>query len=312
MKTGNRYDDLIVNVPEIFSHFPITEKKPDKRGQKFSDIFTILYRFEPLPLVVRKYLWYFLKRIGLDANWFYNFKHYWEEYLGGITLWGVEDFYFLRGVYRQKFHHLSLPRVNSEKTHLATWQKPAAISFLLDMVYRESLYNQLATVNLYFKYRQEETLPIMEFGSATGPITTTLFEFYNLQDKKIYISDLQTLAFHYGIYKFKDRANVIPVILEPKDHFSPRSPEKLGAIFCMTVFEHLNDSPGAAKKFHDLLSTNGLLIFDYLNTEGKGLDSLSAVKDRNKTLRFISQHFKIVHGNIWNESGNNTIVARKK
>lgn len=304
MKKRNRFDNLIINVPKIF-------KKSTQHTLNYRNIFIMFYQLNLLPLVFRKYLWYLLKRLNLDTGWFYEFKYYWEKYLGGIVLWGVEDFYFLRGVYRQKFHRLALASNTSNKTHLLTWQKPEVLYFLLDMVYRKSLYNELAIVSLYFKYRQERDLPILEFGCGTAPITQTLIEFFGLQNQKIYISDIQILAFHYAAYKFQRFKNVIPILLDLKDNFSPKCPEKLGAIFCMTVFEHMNDPLNVAKKFYDLLAQGGLLIFDYLKTKGEGMDSIKAVKGRDKTLKYITDNFKIIKGNIWSEDGNEKIVAAK-
>lgn len=311
MKKGNRFDNLIIDVPKLFSKFPITNLGKDKNEKKFDNAISFLYRFKIIPLVVRKYLWYLFKRTGIDQVWFEEFRTYWGKHLGGIALWGVEDFYFLRGIYRLKFHNLELPDKTSNKAHLSTWQKPETLFFLLDQVYRGKLYNELSAIDLYFKFRKETTLPILEFGCATAPITTSLIEFYGLTDQKIYISDIQILAFHYAAYKLRKYPNVVPVLLDPEDGFFPKSPEKLGAIFCLTVFEHVTDPLNVARKFYDFLVPGGLLIFDYLKTDGKGLDSVKSLQNRDKTLNYLSQHFKILCGDIWKADGSDVIVARK-
>lgn len=311
MKKGNRFDNLIIDVPKLFLKFPISGLKTETGGKKFNSVINSLYGFKWLPLVIRKYLWYFFKRTGIDQIWFEEFRTYWGKYLGGITLWGVEDFYFLRGIYRQKFHNLELPDKSSSKSYLNIWQKPEVLFFLLDQIYRGKLYNELSNVDLYLKYRTETTLPILEFGCATAPIASSLIEFFGLTDQKIYISDIQTLAFHYGAYKFRKHKNVTPVLLDPKDGFTPKSPEKLGAIFCLTVFEHVNEPLSVAKKFYDLLAPGGLLIFDYLKTDGKGLDSSNSVKARGKTLEYIGKNFKVIHGDLHKTTGSDVIVAVK-
>lgn len=312
MKKGNRFDNLIIDVPKLYSKFPVTSFEKETDEKKFNNAINFLYQCQVIPLVVRKYLWYLFKRMGIDQVWFEEFRTYWGKYLGGIALWGVEDFYFLRGVYRLKFHNLKLPDKASNNLHLKIWQKPEVLFFILDQIYRGKLYNELSNIGLYFKFRKETRLPILEFGCANAPITTSLVEFYGLTSQKIYISDIQILAFHYAAYKLRKYKNIIPILLNPNDNFSPKSPEKLGAIFCLTVFEHVSEPVNVAKKFQELLAPGGLLIFDYLKTSGEGLDSIESVRGREKTIKYIEKNFVVIQGDLWDSDGNGVIVVSKK
>ena len=70
---------------------------------------------------------------------------------------------------------------------------------------------------------------------------------------------------------------------------------RVDAIVCMQVFEHLLEPLAVAERFVEMLNPGGALIFDYLTSEGAGLDSLAGVRQRDSVLAFIEQRFDIIH-----------------
>ncbi len=306
----NRFDNLVINVSALYKIYPLNSFKKNRDSKSRLKLLSSLYNCPLLPLNVRSLIWYLLHRIGIDIDWFDTFKKYWRQILGGITLWSPHDFYFLRNIYRLRFQYAKIPDTKDPKEHLKMWQQPEILYQLLDMVFRESLYNLVPALQLYFQYRQDDTAPILEFGCGTAPVTTSLLDFTSSKIK-IYISDLETVFFHYAAFKFRFQTNVVLLPLVPEKKFMPEVPEKVGAIFCMTVFEHLDRPLEVAKQFYKILRPGGLLIFDYIKSEGKGMDTVIGLKERNAVLDFIKKNFQIVYGVIEDSSEARIIVAKK-
>jgi len=83
-------------------------------------------------------------------------------------------------------------------------------------------------------------------------------------------------------------------------------------IFCQAVFEHLPRPMSVIKHLHSKIKPGGYLIFDYINTEAKGLDTMGALRDRDAVLQYILENFKVVEGKISVDGRNvGTTVCRK-
>ena len=103
----NFLDRLQVDVPELY------RKHPPEAWTSFSgtppflhrSIFDPLYRMSCVPFRYRRLVRQVFRRIHLDLGWFYQFRQYWGNVLHGRPLWGVEDFFFLRNVYRMRFQY---------------------------------------------------------------------------------------------------------------------------------------------------------------------------------------------------------------
>lgn len=300
-QASNRYDSIALDVDHLYQSWPYDRKdKPMlNRPQWASSVFHSLYRFPLLPLRAREYVWQAARRSRLDQAWFEAFKDYWQAVIEGRPLWGVEDLYFLRGLYRIKFQNNQIPDGADASIHVQAWQRPEVLYQLLHLVYKESFINELTIVRLLQRFSARRPRRLLEFGAATAPITTSLFEFLvDAPNIHFTIADIKTLAFHYGAYKFRACANVVPVLLEADTDFSLPASEKFDAIFSITVFEHLPHPLETMQRLHELLEPGGLLIFDYIKSDGGGLDTMQSMRDRAQVLQFVSQHFSILHGRI--------------
>ncbi len=71
-------------------------------------------------------------------------------------------------------------------------------------------------------------------------------------------------------------------------------------IFRIQVLEHLPRPLSVVKHLYNLLDKNGIFVFDFIKSEGKGLDTLSAAKQRDETLDFIESHFLVLSGSLNN------------
>lgn len=313
MTQPNNFDNLAINIEDLYQRFPLAQKHADavNRVPWTNSIFHRFYQAPLLPSRARQYLWEGWRRSGLDVTWFEMFKPYWTQVLGGRPLWGVQDFYFLRGWYRVKFQRSHVPDTTDANQHLSAWQQPEVLYQLLHLVYKESIINELHILGLLKKYKPDFT-SLLEFGCATAPILTTLYEFFKPPQNFIaYIADIKTLALHYAAFKFRQCSNVVPVLLETDDQFSLHLPQPVDAIFAITVFEHLNRPLETIKQLYNRLKPGGLLFFDYIKSEGGGLDTQHSIRQRKEVLDFMNQNFVVLEGALHYEASMPLTAMRK-
>ena len=134
----NGFDNLLVDVAALFRDYPA--------DQVFADVklwhsAKRLYANGLVPQRVRELLWHGLRRTRLEQEYYTRFRAYWSRVLGGRPLWGVEDFHFLRGVYRMRFQRMAATPASAG--HLGAWQDSAVLHHLLHSVYKESQQNAL-------------------------------------------------------------------------------------------------------------------------------------------------------------------------
>ncbi len=309
----NLFDKLVVDVNKIYSRYPINKKFYPKinRVNFHNKNYSKLYRSSFIPLKIRNFFWQLFRQTNIDLTWFNEFKNYWINVIGGRPLWNLADLFYLKNLYRAKFQETQIPDTDDSKIHLEAWQRPELIYQLLHLVCKESVLNEYKLLKLLRNFKKHFN-SFLEFGCGTAPITTSLFELFNLPKKiKIYLSDIKTLAFNYAAYKFKNYANVIPLLLVAENDFLLNLKERVDVITCITVFEHLNKPLDTIKIFYDSLNSKGLLLFDYIKSSGEGLDTMQAVRQRESVLDFINENFKVIYGRITKEKSMGLTIVKK-
>jgi 2-polyprenyl-3-methyl-5-hydroxy-6-metoxy-1,4-benzoquinol methylase len=79
------------------------------------------------------------------------------------------------------------------------------------------------------------------------------------------------------------------------------------------VLEHLPRPVAVLQHFYRALKPGGHLVFDYIRSEGKGLDTSTSLRDRLAALQFILDHFDIVSGEVRLDGSNvGATVARQR
>ena len=99
--------------------------------------------------------------------------------------------------------------------------------------------------------------------------------------------------------------------LTPENNFRLELNDDLDAIFCIAVFEHLNNPMDTIKVFYETLRHNGLLFFDYVKSDGVGMDSKHSKTQRNDVIDFINKNFELVHGNISKDKDMGFTIVKK-
>jgi len=311
----NYFDNLAISVRKIYEDHPLGGKlnhQVENGRPSTRRILESVYRWPIIPLVYRRFLCKMMRQINFDLHWFDDFSSYWSRILGGRPLWGVHDFYFLMNLYRVRFQNSQIPDTGDASIHLQSWQQPELLYQLFHLVYKESMRDHSELLRLMFRYKKK-IRSFLEYGCGTAPVTTAFFDFYYSSRRvNVYIADIQTIAFHYGAYKFRRRTNVTPVLLLSEDNFQIRLKGQVDAIFCITVFEHLNSPLETAQTFHRSLPLGGLLFFDYIKSDGEGMDTLQGTSERDRVLDFVEDNFEILYGRISKEQSMGLTIAKKK
>jgi 2-polyprenyl-3-methyl-5-hydroxy-6-metoxy-1,4-benzoquinol methylase len=306
----NRFDNLHVDAAQLFRTFP--PHRDESVAKVWCGQLARFYSTSFLPLPERHAIWSLLRRLDLDQAWFERFRIYWGRVLGGRPLWGVQDFHFLRSIYRMRFQRgRNLPELAAASAHLDAWQQPPLLSHLFHSVYKESLFTTLDLL-AHLRRARRPVRRLLEFGCGTGPVATSVCEFFRPAGMTLLLADIETVSFHYAAWKFASFPNVRPIRLRPEDEFQLQLDEPVDAIFCMTVFEHLNNPLETIASFRRLLNPGGVLVFDYIKSEAMGLDSSRGLADRAEVLGFIGRNFKVLHGRLDPERSIGTTVVLAK
>jgi SAM-dependent methyltransferase len=178
-------------------------------------------------------------------------------------------------------------------------------------VYKEMLHHQLGVLQ-HLRHARGPVRRLLEYGCGVAPVTTSYVEFCPLHDRRILLADIEAISFHYARWKFAEFAEIQPVSLLPEKNFALTVDEPLDAIFCLAVFEHLNQPLETIKAFHRALRPGGVLIFDYIRSEADGLDTTQGLRERAEVMRYLAEHFHIRHGKLDAENSITLTVASPK
>lgn len=311
----NKFDRMEVDLESVAAKVPYEIKNssfdPLSLGEQK---FLKLYRSPFLSLKARNQLWHLCHRSSIDWNWLERFRPYWSQVLGGRPLWGPQDLFYLRNSYRSRFQHFDAGDLENAQAHVAAWQKSGILYLLLDLVYREGLANESKILDMLKKHCVSRRPRVMEYGCSTAPVATTLFEFDRLENYDVTLVDIPTICLHYAAYKFQAWPNVRVTRLEESNdlQLDLAACGTFDAIFCITVFEHLNQPFETMKRFHQALRPGGLLFFDYILGEADGLDTKQGQEQRKEVLRWAQEKFTLLHGNwAMDETMNLTLIQKR-
>jgi predicted O-methyltransferase YrrM len=307
----NEFDNLNVALEKLYREYPFDTKGDTAQDNLPSGDMALrrIYSSQLLPLGWRRQLWHAARQTDLDLSWFREFRGYWTSVLGGRPLWGVADLYFLKNLYRLRFRSAELGDGCGATGHLQAWQRPEMVYQLLHMVDKVAHHEQLALLTRLFAQARPQS--ILEFGCGLAPIATSLCEFYP-NNIRIYLADIQTLAFHYAAYRFRNRANVKPILLTLETDFALRLDTPVDAICCTEVFEHLPNPRETVERLHEELNPGGLLLFDYVLGQGRGMDTPQGLNQRPLVLDRIGSMFEVVHGKLRYDASMGLTIGRKR
>ena len=313
----NLYDDFRPDVAALLNEQDAKLPAPDPQARS-GDGLGALGRLQSLAALyalgaqVKTGLHRRLVYVNLRLDWFQEFQDYWMGELGNRPI-HPHDFYFLSGVYRQRaqtlyFEHLERPDLASDDKHLDAWRDSRMVSYLFLHAYRLAL--SPLRVHPFARWVPRGGR-VAEYGCGAAPIVTSLARYYRHLDLRLVGADIPHLLFHYARWKFRGDRFVTMVPIQPND--DAPLPGEYDTIFCLETFEHLPRPIAAAQHLHRALRPGGCLVFDYVRSDGTGLDTAAALRDRIPALEFILERFDIVQGRVTTDGAHvEPAVARKR
>jgi len=308
----NRYDDVRLDLARLFKEQEAKLMAWDPRARSGDPLGLPGHVVSRLRLAVTAAAY----RLGihqrlvysrLKLDWFREFREYWMSVLGLRPL-EPDDFTYLLGAYRQRFQTLDADGLGVDEAPLGAWQDPRNLYLLLSHHYRTAL-RPLAV------YRYAPFVPrrarVCEYGCGVAPLTTSLVRFYPHLDLTITCADLPTVLFHFARWRFRALPFVRTVIVDPADD-APLEGE-FDVVFCTEVLEHVPRPLALLRHLHARLAPRGILIFDYIRSQGRGLDTVGGLHDRLPALGFVREAFEVVQGSVPVDGTDVTpVVCRKR
>lgn len=313
----NLYDDFQPDVPALLrdQDAKLPPPRADARsgdGLGLGGRLASLVRLATLGAAVKTGLHRRLVYANVRLDWFHEFQDYWCNELANRPIHPY-DFYYLAGVYRQRlqtihFDQLEDPSRASDTKHLAAWRDPRLVYYLFAHTYRLAL--SPLRVHPYVRYIPRRGR-IAEYGCGAAPIVGALARSYRHLDLQLVGADIPHLLFHYARWKFRAAPFVTMVPIAADD--DRPLPGRYDVVFCLETLEHVPRPLEVLRHFHDILATGGHLVFDYIRSEGKGLDTATALRDRIPALQFVLDRFEVVKGRVTTDGDHVTpAVVRKR
>ena len=298
MNDSNYYDKLSINIDKVF------DEKINITSKKFPSLFRRIFNRYLNAILIKLGLRSSLVEIGFISGWFNDFKKYWSEVLEGRPMY-LHDFYYLLGVYRQRFQNVETPETTDESIFLESWQNPDTLYQLFGAVRRfsrEPLHSR--QFEKWIKSGDE----ILEYGCGIAPISHSLLNVGLKNNLKITVADIRQINLHYAIYRLGDRVKSFE-ITPYKNSITNKS---YNVIMMITVMEHLPDPLQTVKNITAGLKANGIFIFDYISGDGDGQDTIEAVEQRGEVLKYIEENYHLLSGHLSEDISMGTTVCRLK
>ncbi|XXJ21165.1 class I SAM-dependent methyltransferase [Desulfovibrio caledoniensis] len=233
----------------------------------------------------------------LLGDWLTDFNDYWVGVLGCRPM-RVTDFHFLLQHYRVKQRNADEYTLQTRCEHSNAWKDPCLLAQTFTLVYNNAL-NPLKFRAVCERINRHDR--VLEFGCAMAPAYNTYRHFYQHKKANWVLSDIENFPFHYARHRFARDENVEAVHLIAPEHYEDPLHDldgRFDMIIVLTVFEHLHSPLVTLKHLISKLKSGGLLVFDYIRSEAKGLDSVQGLEQRQDTLRHIRNHMILEEGDL--------------
>jgi 2-polyprenyl-3-methyl-5-hydroxy-6-metoxy-1,4-benzoquinol methylase len=308
----NKYDDVRLNVAKLIHEqdarlgdFDPQARSGDHLG--FPGYLKSYLKLCTTRLLVRAGLYHKLVYANLRLDWFHEFRRYWVEELGNRPL-RPHDFYFLYGSYRSRFsEEVEVPDSTSDEQLLDAWRAHRTVYLLFFNQYKLAL--DPLYVERFIKYIPKGG-HVCEYGCGLAPVASSLCKYYPHLNVGITCADIPHIMFHFTRWKFRNTEYVRLINIDPYDD-APLT-DMYDTVFCVTVLEHLPRPLPVLRHLYSHIKPGGHFVFDYIKSEGKGLNTVSALADRIPALQYIANNFEVIEGRVPLDGGHvGTVVCRK-
>lgn len=308
LEGGNFFDDMRVDIAASHRRFDQLARGRRSTARPFLRNY-LRYRLTSAALTLG--IHEALVMNGIKRRWLEDFRDYWSNILGGRPLWSAHDFFLLLYDYRKRQQHTSALEWNDAAQHLKNWQRPCHLYLTLHTASRCALGP--IPFPPFWKHLRRG-LRVLEYGCSLAPYYHCYREFLSHLDCAWTLADIPNFPFHYARYLYRDDAGVDLVTIHDTDFANPLGDAgAFDVIILTTVLEHLDDPSFVSDYLLQRLKPGGLLVFDYIKSEGKGLDHPNALARRQECLKDILARTELVHGSIADpEASVGLCIARKR
>jgi 2-polyprenyl-3-methyl-5-hydroxy-6-metoxy-1,4-benzoquinol methylase len=297
MRNQNQFDHMPLNVDELFRESTDVRKvRPYPKWRRLLQRYTVA-----LLMIVGLYSR--LVDAGFVRAWFREFQEYWLEIHNGRPLY-LSDFFFLLGIYRQRFQSVETPNNATSQEFLRSWQGPESWYQLFGAVRR---FSHEPLHCYHFEKWINKGDRVLEYGCGLAPVAYSLSRCGRVADLAIDIADIKQINSHFARWRLGSQVKFIEIEL----YQNPISGKTYDVILLITVMEHLPNSLETVGHLLDSLEPGGVLIFDYISSDGDGQDTMESIESREAVLNLIEKRTTIVHGSIeYTQSMGLTVVRR--
>jgi SAM-dependent methyltransferase len=307
LEGGNYFDDMRINIAA--SH-QLLDALPRNPGSKPHSRLGGALRRRSDEVLQHFDIQSFLVTSGLRSAWFRDFHSYWSDILQGRRL-EVADFMMLLHDYRKRQQYIAELSWGSPAEHVENWQVPALLYSTMFYARRQAI--EPVRSGSFWRYIRAGAT-ILEYGCSLAPYYNSYRRYYSHRGCNWILADIPSFPFHYAKCLFwNDRSVQSFVTIEPQDFGDPlKGKPECEVIFLTTVLEHLDDPLFVAGYLLERLKSGGILIFDYILSEGLGLDTSAGLEKRKACLEFILEKTEVVVGKVEMEKTTPLTVVRKR
>lgn len=293
LEGGNYFDDMQIDISESHHRFDNLPRTPKTINQpKYRNFVRLLF----LRLCIRLNIHEFLVVNGIRRRWLEDFTRYWSHILKGRPFWSTLDFFMLLHDYRKRQQHTSQLKWNDATQHLANWQHPSHIYATLHSVRNLAIH---PIVNLNPLKKLPRDARILEYGCSLAPYYSCYREFFSHLNCQWVLGDIPNYPFHYAKYLYRNDAEVEFVTINAEDFSNPLGETgEFDVIILTTVLEHLDEPLFISEYLLNKLKPGGLFVFDYIKSDGKGLDHPNALETRENCIKNILDKTQVIYGRI--------------
>lgn len=233
----------------------------------------------------------------LISSWFIEFLDYWHNVINGRPL-EVMDFLMLFHDYRKKAGHTDTLDWSNANIHIQNWQNTNQIFGTLQYCRKCALRPiRYARLSKYLRRNAR----VLEYGCGLAPMYRTYRSYLNHVPCNWLLADIPNFPFHYAKYTYhKDRCIEGFVTIDAELFRDPLRGVRgsFDLIIIQEVFEHLDDPVFVASYLIDRLKAGGYFLFDYIKSEGSGLDTPVALARRIEALKILDGRLTMVEGHF--------------
>lgn len=305
---GNSFDDIRIDIAEAHR---MADSLPREIRPIAAPAWKGRFRLLTYRLLRKLRLHEALVVNGVLGGWLRDFRSYWNDVLGGRPIWKTLDFFLLAHDYRKSQQHVKAIEWKDAERHLENWQQPGQVYQIFQQVERFALtpYEHPPI----WKYL-EPKMRVLEYGCSAGPYYQCYRKFFSHKKQEWVLADIPNFPFHYAKHICRSDQGVSFATIEADNYDDPlQSTEKFDAIILTTVLEHLDKPREVVAYLLERLRPGGVMLFDYILSEGTGLDHPGSLEQRAECLGVIREQAVVLEGKIGEDSETvDLCVVRKK